>query len=270
MHHRLAYVRAAQFSSADSCGDDGVSNIAERHPVRSLPLFFMALRRVVDALRALPRAVRLGSADCPAAALAELVELVRAITPADLGLPSLPSSSSSAASAPSTRSCMLSVPGWAEAALFELGPGGAMPLHSHPGLVLSKVLHGSLQLVAFTREGAAGAGARAPVRCTHSTLLRAGDVAVTQASRDNLHALRNPEAAGAALMLDFLLPPYADDADSHIYFSLVSAAGDASPFDAVEGTEYALRSLPDGPPSSFVMRSLPYAGRPVSFGRPPP
>lgn len=142
------------------------------------------------------------------------------------------------------------------AAIFELGPGAAIPLHDHPAMgVCTRVLTGRLHAVTFEPHGADGAAT-----CTSNAWYDAGAVFPTLPRGNNVHAFRGG-ATGAAI-LDIVFPPYAAGARDVTYFAWAGADGSHRVWDAAAGDGGTLRALA-GEPRDWRPVWLDYDGAPV-------
>ncbi len=118
--------------------------------------------------------------------------------------------------------------------VFYLKEGASLPLHDHPGMtVLSKCLHGSLEVTAVT-----GANSLS------STVITGGEIT---GLTDSIHAVK--ALHGPAAFLDILLPPYNDN--DCTYYRMVD-----------QGLERVQDDDKDFPFPDMV--DLPYEGEPVN------
>ena len=180
-----------------------------------------------------------------------------------------------------------------ELVVFLFPAGASIPLHDHPQMtVLSKVLYGSLSMKSYDWEeppSAADLAAltaeierqestdplarttpplappRAAVRRIDTVLTPEAPTFCTRPSFANVHRF---EALTDCAVLDFLTPPYDDDAgrDCH-YFAQVECnssssssggGGGGGGVDDALNSRVILRAA--APPASFIIRGAPYLG----------
>lgn len=106
--------------------------------------------------------------------------------------------------------------------VFELGRGASMPLHDHPGAVVSHILFGSVRVASFDAL-ADGAnlnelGSTTSARFAGSARIGAGAGVprqwLTHETGNNIHSFRAEDTAGDGMwgggcaILDVVLPPY--------------------------------------------------------------
>lgn len=206
------------------------------------------MQRFLEALRKVPRST-LSCGVLPV----DLIAAFGEIAASEVGLVAPPAPSAL------VRSAVVAETAAATLSIFELGASMKIPLHGHPGAVLTKVLFGRIQVAAFTLD-ATGAS----LTCTRNEVIGAGGIAVTERQRDNVHALRNLCADEEAVVLDLIAPPYSSDLETNYYYAISPHEGariespPLSPFSAVVGTSY--RACKDEP--------LDFTCEPMSYGGP--
>ena len=142
------------------------------------------------------------------------------------------------------------------AAIFELGPGAAIPLHDHPAMsVCTRVLAGRLHTVQFDAPRGGGGAV-----CVGNAWRDAGDVFSTLPGGNNVHAFRGG-SAGAAI-LDVVWPPYDEEDRRVTYFDWAPSGRSGRVWDATVGEAGMLRALA-GEPRDWRPVWLEFGGPPV-------
>ena len=135
-----------------------------------------------------------------------------------------------------------------EATAFILPPGTGIPLHDHRGMhVLSVLLSGQLTVHSASPLEAAPPGLQASVPASTSApaVKSVGDTWSLSPSSGNVHAFEHPSCGTEpAMVLEFLLPPYAPHAPC-TYYQASQEQGNEGRW--VEGGEVSLSPLPGHP-----------------------
>ena len=173
--------------------------------------------------------------------------------------------------ASSIRCIDLSATRWGTLSLFELGRGARIAPHDHPGVVLTRVLVGTVRVAAWTREAGDCShdrcGFEGAWRLSRNVLANSGDVLVTNAAggEHSVHAVRQ-EGAEPAVMLDVLLPGYQND-DGIYCLPKPLDNGETDLFSSKVGSRWTLLGLRGQPglADHSVMSAFRYNGPALSL-----
>ena len=170
--------------------------------------------------------------------------------------------------------------------VFELGRDAAMPLHDHPGAVLSHVLGGAAEVVCFHLSPDASVnlndlGSAVPARFAGRARIGAGGAGgwITH-THNNVHAFRSLEApseggwssGGGCAILDVVLPPYAGSRHDLTSQARATSAVRSSVEDGL-CTYFEMGESPQGEGTADAFALMSEMGAPVllrSLKRPPP